>query len=148
LFIVESIRSVTILTPFVYLQLFDILAELNSMQYHISGSIERGQGAGRALGSPTANLPVALALQASLPPGLYAGTVLVQGVVYQALIYFGINSLTKTDCFEVYIKDWSGDLYGQAVELIPEKWLREPREFGSVDALRAQIQADIKAAGW
>lgn len=118
------------------------------MQYHISGIIERGQGAGRALGSPTANLPIALALEAGLPPGLYVGSALVQGVVYQALIYFGINSLTKTDCFEVYIKDWSGDLYGQAVELTPKKWLREPREFGSVEALRAQIQADIKAARW
>ncbi len=118
------------------------------MHYHISGTIERGQGAGRALGSPTANLPVALALEAGLPPGLYVGTALVQGVVYRALIYFGINSLTKIDCFEVYIKDWSGDLYGQEVELSTEKWLREPREFGSVEALRAQIQADIRTAGW
>jgi riboflavin kinase/FMN adenylyltransferase len=118
------------------------------MKYHIFGTIERGQGVGRALGSPTANLPVTLALEAGLPLGLYVGTAVVQGAVYRALIYFGINSLTKADCFEIYIKDWSGNLYGQAVEVVPEKWLREPREFGSVEALRAQIQADIAMAGW
>ena len=47
---------------------------------------------------------------------------------------------------EVHLLDFQGDLYGQELEVEPVTLLRGEQAFGSLDALRAQIGADIAAA--
>jgi riboflavin kinase / FMN adenylyltransferase len=47
---------------------------------------------------------------------------------------------------EVHLLDWSGDLYGQTLTVSLEKFLRPEQKFDSLDALKAQIQADSTMA--
>ena len=47
---------------------------------------------------------------------------------------------------ETYIHGFSGDLYGKNVRVFLLDFLREEIKFASVDALMAQIEADVRAA--
>ena len=47
---------------------------------------------------------------------------------------------------ETYVLDWSGDLYGQRISVALVKRLRDERRFDGIDALKAQLAADVDAA--
>ncbi|MBW4641151.1 MAG: bifunctional riboflavin kinase/FAD synthetase [Gloeocapsa sp. UFS-A4-WI-NPMV-4B04] len=47
---------------------------------------------------------------------------------------------------EVHLLDWSGDLYGKTLTVQLEKFLRPEQKFASLEALKAQIQADCARA--
>ncbi len=122
--------------------------------YTIEGIVQDGAKQGGKLGSPTANLDVTLAGQ--MPKGLYACEILIQnphsqgdaggGVgcrdTYSGLLYYGYNSLTRKDCLEAHILDFGGDLYGQKIIIITDRYLRLPKKFKSSEDLSAQIEED------
>ena len=116
----------------------------------LGGVVVRGQGRGRSVGVPTANLE---GIGEALPPhGVYA--VLVdqqQGDRFVALAggvaNFGVRpTLGAGPSFEVHLFDSDRDLYGQALRVHLLSRLREERKFAGVDELRAQIGRDIAAA--
>ncbi|MEY3165123.1 MAG: hypothetical protein RLZZ270_861, partial [Actinomycetota bacterium] len=47
---------------------------------------------------------------------------------------------------EVHLLDFSGDLYGQRVQVSFTKFLRSERKFDGLDALKSQLALDIAAA--
>ena len=47
---------------------------------------------------------------------------------------------------EVHLLDFSGDLYGERVQVTFTKFLRSERKFDGLDALKAQLAVDIAAA--
>ena len=105
-----------------------------------------GAGRGRTLGFPTANIaperPVLVAA------GVYACTAEVAGQSRRAVVNIGVRPTfeEKTLAVEAYLLDFSGDLYGQTVRLVFVSRVREERRFPSLDALRAQIAADVETA--
>jgi len=107
------------------------------------GRVVRGAGRGSHLGFPTANLNDVPTL---LPrEGIYAGIVPLQGRLYPAAISLGGNP-TFEECqrkFEVYILDFTGNLYGHLLEVEFIEYLREIRRYESVDALIAQMNDDV-----
>jgi riboflavin kinase/FMN adenylyltransferase len=116
----------------------------------VTGLVVQGQGRGRSIGVPTANLS---GLAEALPPhGVYA--VLVdrrRDGVFEALAAgvanFGVRpTLGAGPSFEVHLFDTAGDLYGQELRVHLLGRLREERKFSGVDELRAQIERDIAAA--
>jgi riboflavin kinase/FMN adenylyltransferase len=113
----------------------------------IDGLVVQGAGRGRELGVPTANLETHNEL---LPPhGVYATTVTVDGVVYAGVTNIGLrptfNDLVRP-IVEVHVLGLNRDLYGQRVRLGFIQRLRDERRFPDVDALKAQIDADIRRA--
>lgn len=116
----------------------------------VSGTVVAGQGKGRSIGVPTANLD---GVVEALPPhGVYA--VLVdrkQGDEYVSLAggvaNFGVRpTLGAGPSFEVHLFDTSLDLYGQELRVHLLARLREERKFSGLPELRAQIAVDIEAA--
>ena len=107
----------------------------------IKGVVRPGHGRGEKLGAPTANLDLSLAK--NMTKGLYECTVEAIGSVYQGLLYYGINSLTGSDCLEVHLLNFNGDLVGKEVVVTVGRYVREPRKFVSEEKLRAQIKQDI-----
>lgn len=113
----------------------------------INGTVAHGDGRGRTIGFPTANLED---IDEVIPsPGVYAGIASTENVDHPAAIHigksptFGSGEATKV---EVHLIDFDGDLYGQSlrVELIDR--VRDIVRFESAQALAKQLQKDIQSA--
>jgi len=115
--------------------------------FFIDGRVVRGAGRGRELGVPTANLETRNEL---VPPdGVYATTATIDSVVHPSVTNIGVRP-TFTDgansVVEVHALGVDRDLYGQSVRLGFVQRLRDERRFPDVDALKAQIDADVRRA--
>jgi riboflavin kinase/FMN adenylyltransferase len=114
----------------------------------IDGSVVRGDARGREIGFPTANLCSENEL---LPPhGVYATSVQVAG---EEAIHPSVTNVGSRPTFggsgttvETHILDVERDLYGARIRLFFLQRLRDERAFSDVDALRAQIDADVRHA--
>jgi len=114
--------------------------------YAVDGTIVEGRKRGKTIGYPTANMVTDNEL---IPPhGVYATTMTVDGVVHAGLTNIGIRpTFGETDTtIETHLLRYSGDLYGRTVRLSFVQRLRDERRFDSVEALRAQIEADERRA--
>jgi riboflavin kinase/FMN adenylyltransferase len=108
----------------------------------VEGTVVRGDGRGRGLGFPTANLDVPEVL---VPPdGVYAGS----ARDFRAAVSIGTNPHFdgRERRIEAHLLDFDGDLYGQ--RLVVEIWspIREQRRFDSLDELVAAIGDDVAHA--
>ena len=113
------------------------------------GTVVHGDGRGRTLGFPTANVvtqPGALP-----PPGVYAVEVVVDAATHPGVANLGARptfpgAATPAPQLEVHVLDFHGDLYGRELEVAFRQRLRDERKFADADALRAQIAQDVAAA--
>ncbi|MGB5900677.1 MAG: bifunctional riboflavin kinase/FAD synthetase [Geitlerinemataceae cyanobacterium] len=116
--------------------------------YSLTGTVVQGQQLGRTLGFPTANLQ--MSGDKFLPRwGVYS--VWVDGLSLQSqpgVMNIGCRPTVLGDrpTVEVYLLDWSGDLYGQTLTVRLAHFLRPEAKFDSLDALKAQIQRDCEMA--
>jgi riboflavin kinase / FMN adenylyltransferase len=112
-------------------------------RYDLDGVVVHGAKRGRAIGIPTANIRPDGELV--IAPGIYACRLDRR----PAVASLGTNP-TFVDqgglVLEVHVLDFEGDLYDQHVRVEFVAHLRPEAKFDSVDALLAQIHADISAA--
>ena len=106
-----------------------------------------GDKRGRTLGFPTANqffLPQMIRPRA----GVYASKVVLNGVCYPAVTNIGIRPTIGTETFrsETCILGFSGNLYGQLLEVQPLHYLRAEQKFQDLAALKAAMENDARAA--
>ncbi len=123
--------------------------QLLGRPYTLRGWVVAGDGRGRELGFPTANL--GLPHRKLLPrQGVYAihasSPALTQG--RPGVMNFGARPTVdgQGQRAEVHLFDWSGDLYGQALRVELIKFLRPERRFPSLGELKAQIHQDCLVA--
>lgn len=115
----------------------------------VTGHVEKGDQRGRTLGMPTAN--VAVERTPTFPAeGVYAGTVtLADGSRHPAAVSVGRRPTFYEASFELceaHLLDWTGDLYGQRIEVALTHFLRPQVRFDGLDALIAQMRADCDLA--
>jgi riboflavin kinase/FMN adenylyltransferase len=106
-----------------------------------------GDKRGRSIGIPTANLELGAYLRPRY--GIYAVRVhLPDGVCAKGVANLGIRPMfdPPRELLEAWILDWSGDLYGQKIEVELVEWLRPERKLDGLEALKAQIALDEQAA--
>jgi riboflavin kinase / FMN adenylyltransferase len=116
--------------------------------HRVRGEVVPGDGRGRTIGVPTANVAVPPGLQ--LPgDGVYAGHATHAGTVYPAVTNVGMrptfDGTART--VEAHLLDAEVELYGSELEVTFEHHLRGEQRFDDVAALVAQIRRDIRAAG-
>jgi riboflavin kinase / FMN adenylyltransferase len=115
--------------------------------YFVDASVVRGDGRGRAIGVPTANL---LADNEILPSrGVYAARFRVPAGAWHSCVVnlgqrptFGGESPTV----EAHLIDFEGDLYGARVRLEFHERLRDEQRFDGPEALVARIREDVARA--
>jgi riboflavin kinase/FMN adenylyltransferase len=116
-------------------------------QYFVDGTVVHGDHRGRTIGFPTANLCTENEL---VPPhGVYATTARLGTVVYPSVTNIGTRPTVDQSgrtTIETHVLSFDRDLYGASVRLGFVRRLRDERAFESIDALRAQIEADCRGA--
>ena len=114
--------------------------------YGITGEVVRGAGRGRGLGFPTANVRPERPLL--VPAGVYACRARVGDRNEPAVVNIGVRPTFGETVLavEAYLLDFSGDLYGSRMTLAFVEHLRGEQKFPDVEALRAQIAADVEHA--
>ncbi|NJN43515.1 MAG: bifunctional riboflavin kinase/FAD synthetase [Anaerolineae bacterium] len=123
--------------------------DLLGRPYQLSGDVIEGAKRGRTIGIPTANLEIHP--RRAIPArGVYACQATVNHSRVDAVTNIGVRPTFENGpvriSVEAHLLDFSGDLYGQVIELAFLARLREERKFSGVDALVAQIQTDITQA--
>ncbi len=110
----------------------------------ILGKIVRGKGRGKRLGFPTAN--VSFNAKVPVEQGIYACWVIVRGKRFAAATSVGVNAMfdEKEPTIEAHLFDFSGDIYGENVEIAFVKRLRGMEKFANVELLKKQIQRDVE----
>jgi len=114
--------------------------------FFVRAIVRHGDKRGRLLGFPTANL--ALEPSNRLAHGIYAVTLEADGVVHDAVASFGRRPTFDNGppLLEVFVFDFSGDLYGKTVEVAFYGFIRGEAKFDSVEALIDQMGRDCDAA--
>jgi len=115
--------------------------------YRLAGLVVEGEGRGRQLGFPTANV-IPLSQEKLVPAvGVYAVEVLMQGESYPAMLNIGHKPTFHGEVewplgLEVHIIDWTGDIYGKELEIRFKERLRPETAFDSPDELKDQLAKD------
>ena len=120
-------------------------ASMLGRPFAIYGTVVRGDGRGKAIGVPTANLDLHHELKP--PNGVYG--VRIDGdddLRRYGVLNIGVRPTFKTGLpaatVEVHLFDFDGDLYGKDLEVMFVKRLRGEKKFATIEALVAQIEAD------
>ena len=122
-------------------------ARLMTRPFAIRGVVEHGDKVGRTLGYPTANLPLGSYLRPRY--GIYAVTGrLPDGRVLHGAANLGVRPTfdPPKELLEPYFFDFAEDLYGQEIEVGFHHFIRPEAKFDSLDALKAQMDADCDEA--
>ena len=121
-------------------------ANLLGRPYSVRGEVIRGAGRGKGLGTATANLGVSGQL---LPPhGVYLVRVFRRGETAPGVANLGVRptfGFGGARTLEVHVPGWSGEMYGEQLDVRLIRRLRDERRFEHVAELRAQIAADLEA---
>lgn len=124
-------------------------AELLGRPYVLAGQVVHGDGRGRAIGVPTANLDV-WADRCLPKTGIYVCRAHVLGETWGAVTNVGYRPTFEpqpaTPIVEAYLLDFEGQIYGEELRLEFLSRLRDELRFSSVDALVAQMREDIRIA--
>lgn len=122
-------------------------ARLLTRPFAIEGMVQHGDKLGRTIGYPTANLDMGKYLRPAY--GIYA----VRGRLDDGRVLAGAANLgirpqfePPKELLEPYFFDFSGDLYGQRLEVELIEFLRPEAKFDSLEALTAQMEADCARA--
>jgi riboflavin kinase / FMN adenylyltransferase len=100
-----------------------------------SGIVQEGEKRGRALGYPTANIP----LEASAVSGVYAAVVTFREKKYPSAVFAD----QRRKILEAHLLDFSDDMYGEEIVVDLLKKIRENQSFKDDVTLREMIAQDI-----
>ena len=117
-------------------------------EYTILGTVVRGEQLGRKLGFPTANLS---AHSEQFPPnGVYVVEARLAGALYRGVANLGFRPTVAAGkperLLELHLFDLEREIYGEEIEVRFVRYLRPEQKFADVEALKAQIAADVRQA--
>lgn len=121
-------------------------AGLLGRPWFVRGIVAHGDKRGRDLGYPTANMH--LARDCRLKYGIYAVRMKIAGTWHNGVASFGSRPTFDDGAprLETFVFDFSGDLYGQQVDVAFVSWLRGEAKFDTLEALIAQMDEDSARA--
>jgi riboflavin kinase/FMN adenylyltransferase len=123
------------------------ISRILGRRYSVEGTVVRGEGRGRTIGIPTANVSVdeKIALPSN---GVYAVYFYENGQRRPGAGNLGVRPTfdRQTRSLEIHVLDFDGDLYGQKVTVEFVRRLRPEVRFAGVAELVAQINRDVEEA--
>jgi len=125
----------------------ETVAQQLGRPYSIRGPVVRGDGLGRQIGFPTAN--IAVTADRALPAfGVYATWAFVGEARHASATSIGVRPTVGGEnvTVETYIMDFEGDLYDQTLRIELVARLRPELKFDSLEAMKGQIARDVAEA--
>ncbi len=118
--------------------------------YEVTGVVQHGDERGRAIGFPTANIPVPK-IMAWPTDGVYSGwCVRDNGSRHPCAINIGRRPTFYDDAdqplLEAHLIDFDGDLYGESMAVSFHHFLRSEKKFQGIDQLVTQLKTDVDEA--
>jgi riboflavin kinase/FMN adenylyltransferase len=116
--------------------------------FHISGVVVKGEGRGKKIGFPTANIQIASDL--IIPQkGVYVTKTSYKEMVYQSVTNIGNNPTfkdTELIHIETNLFDFNNDIYGEVLHIEFLQKIRDEKKFSTVNDLIEQIKKDVNSA--
>jgi riboflavin kinase/FMN adenylyltransferase len=120
--------------------------EMLGRSYSVSGEVVKGEQRGRTIGFPTANINV---WDGQVIPanGVYSGWATLGDERHMAVTNVGFRPTFngQTVTVESHLLDFDRDIYGETLTFTFETRLRSEMRFSGIEALVAQIGADVEA---
>lgn len=108
-----------------------------------SSRVIKGQGQGQGLGFPTANLAKT---DLDIAHGVYVVRVNLKNKKYLGLMHFGFKGVFKKEVsLEVFLQDFSGNLYGENLRVEILEKIREIKKISNPKVLAEIISHDLKS---
>ena len=144
----DNIVSTSAIRAFLDEGAVDRVMEYMGRPYSVSGDVVYGKQLGRTMGFPTVNIIPDIKKRLPLS-GAYETRVYIEDDdnVYKAITNVGNNPTVNGDLdnVETHILDYSGDLYNREIKVEFIRFIRPEKKFGSLDELKAQLEADKKS---
>ena len=125
---------------------FDTANAYLGYPFALHGTVVEGQKLGRLIQYPTANIDASDPDKIIPGYGVYAVQAKVQNKTYVGMLNIGsrptVNHNADHRTVEVNLFDFDSDIYGEHLELIFFRKLREEQKFDSLDALKEQLAKD------
>lgn len=114
--------------------------------FQLRGTVTKGEGIGRKLAFPTANLNVNIPYKIIPPQGVYLVSILLEKGVFYGMMNIGTRPTLsgKNESIEIHIFDFNEDLYGKMIIVCLYEKIRDERKFDSLEALKTQLIKDKK----
>ncbi len=119
--------------------------EMLGENFFLLGKVEKDRQVGRTIGFPTANIAYPKE-KFPLKKGVYETRVFVDGKAYKAITNYGARPTFGDESVwtESHLDGFDGDLYGKELRVEFIRYLRDITKFDGVDALKKQLEEDIR----
>jgi len=126
-----------------------LVKDYSGKSFHFSGKIVKGEGIGKKLEHPTANIEIQDNDKIIPANGVYAIKCCVNNAQIDGVMNIGNRPTidnNETTTIECHLFNWSKDIYGETMEIDVVEKIRNEVKFPSMDILKRQIELDcIKA---
>ena len=126
----------------------DEVKDILERPFHLEGVVVKGEGRGKKIGFPTANIQVS---QDLLVPqkGVYVTRTIYNGMTFKSITNIG-NNPTFKDTNMIHIEtnlfDFDTDIYGELLDIQFLHKIRDEKKFPTVNDLIGQIKSDVEFA--
>lgn len=113
--------------------------------YSLKGCVIKGDGLGRTLGFPTANIDIADKHKLIPANGVYTVEVQLGNATFQGMMNIGFRptvTSSNEQRIEVHLLNFNADLYDQELNVGILNRLRDEMKFNNIDELKAQLLID------
>ena len=116
--------------------------------YYIRGIVVKGDGIGKKINFPTANIQIENNMSLVPKDGVYAGKAIIENHVFKGMINIGFRPTLegKLKRIEINIFDMTKDIYGKSLKIIFINRIRNEIKFDSLKKLELQLVNDKKEA--
>ena len=117
--------------------------------YEFSGKVVHGNGIGKTIGTPTANIELNSSEKIIPLDGVYAVVCQIKDANYKGIMNIGVKPTVddvQKRTIEIHLFDYEKDIYGQDLRAKVIERIRDEVKFNSLKNLKSQILKDNKKA--
>ena len=123
---------------------FKKVSQFLGRSFELNGKVIKGDGVGRTIKFPTANIEIEEIYKLIPTRGVYLVKVCFEGNQYSGMMNIGnrptLNGINQT--IEIHIFDFDENIYGKNLKIFPLKKIRDEKKFDSLTTLKKQLIKD------